>query len=373
MNDSISTLRNLVAEKPVLYGGKVCDKYELLPLMDRRYAEGGLRTQGKFKINIVDKPLVTFITVVRNNEKTLKRCMESVWNQSYDNIEYILIDGASTDGTVKIIQEYSNLIDYYVSEKDNGIYDGMNKALSVASGTIITLLNSDDWADKDAAKNAVKIYNEQNYDLLAGAGVVYKCDGTVAFNWVPRNINKGTVFSGVPMLHQAIYATRNCYETTGAYDVLYKIAADYKWILKAFDKNLRISRVNTLFANFMLGGASANKDLDLNERLKLIKEYYPYLTDEEAFTLYNELDITVFWNSPYHCKDESILSSLLKKYKDKLDLVLAIGEALLVRYSQLQQFYNPEHRGDLSYKEKIRENVNLLRFFIKKIKSIVRL
>src|SRR4030066_740784 len=101
--------------------------------------EGGLRTKGYYKNSLINKPLVTIITVVYNGEKHLENTIHSVINQSYNNLEYIIVDGESSDRTIDIIRRYETSIDYWVSEKDDGIYDAMNKGIKLSKGLYVGL------------------------------------------------------------------------------------------------------------------------------------------------------------------------------------------------------------------------------------------
>ncbi|MDM3862941.1 MAG: glycosyltransferase family 2 protein, partial [Aphanizomenon gracile PMC644.10] len=133
------------------------------------FGEGGLRTKGFFKTSSPELPLVSIITVVFNGEKYIEQTIQSVINQSYSNIEYIIIDGASTDETVSIIRKYDNQISYWISEPDNGIYSAMNKALSIATGDWIFFLGSDDILFDGEVIN--KIFHSQKYldvDIIFG-------------------------------------------------------------------------------------------------------------------------------------------------------------------------------------------------------------
>ncbi|MCI5150423.1 MAG: glycosyltransferase [Candidatus Electrothrix sp. MAN1_4] len=115
-----------------------------LPEGEGRQGEGGLRTQGYFKRSLRDKPLITVITVVFNGAQHLEETILSVIGQTYDNVEYIIIDGGSTDGTLDIIRQYEHAVDYWVSEKDEGIYDAMNKGIRLFNGNWINFMNSGD-------------------------------------------------------------------------------------------------------------------------------------------------------------------------------------------------------------------------------------
>lgn len=340
MSFDISTLRNFSQERSIYcQKNKVCARFFSIPVETGKIAEGGLRLAGKFKAGTQAQPLVTFITVVWNNKKTLQKCMESVWKQTYQNIEYIVVDGGSTDGTLELLEAHKDKIDYYISQKDNGIYDAMNKALSVAGGDLITLLNSDDWAEPDAAQEAMNLYLSERYDYLGGAGNVYQENGNLAFVWEPRKINTGTIFYGAPMLHQSVYATRSCYEHVGQFDGSYKIIADYKQMIDVYFANLKISRTNQIFANFMLGGASADKAVDLEERLRLICSYFSFLTREEALELHESLDVTLFWNGLNSLEAQEKLSCYVERYSDQPLLLKAISEAMILRYTELKKIF----------------------------------
>jgi len=132
----------------------------LSPTSDCR-TEGGLRTRGFTKRDVVSKPLVTVVTVVFNGAQRIENTIRSVANQTYDNIEYIIIDGGSTDGTLDIVREFAEGIDYWVSERDRGIYDAMNKGINAANGEWINFMNSGDtFCSKESVADTVKEFSE---------------------------------------------------------------------------------------------------------------------------------------------------------------------------------------------------------------------
>lgn len=143
---------------------------------------GGLRTRGITKSSQPNKPLITVVTVVYNGEATLEQTIQSVVNQTYDNVEYIIIDGASTDGTLDIIKKYEDKIDYWQSEPDKGIYDAMNKGIKLAKGEWINFMNAGDVFYNN---NTLETVFKQNYskdaDVIYGDCVQVRMDGTEVF------------------------------------------------------------------------------------------------------------------------------------------------------------------------------------------------
>ena len=146
LNKEYSTTRLVTKGKPEIIKN-TGDEFEsvlFLPEGENKKGEGGLRTKGYFKKSYEDKPLISIITVVYNGDKYLEETVQSVLSQTYDNVEYIIIDGASTDGTIDIIRKYEDQIDYWVSERDKGMYDAMNKGIDAASGELINFMNAGD-------------------------------------------------------------------------------------------------------------------------------------------------------------------------------------------------------------------------------------
>ena len=162
MENSFSTIKNLTKIKQPYFDKNINVQYS-------KYLNcGGLRTLGHFKKNLNDKPLISIITTSLNSSKTIEKTILSVLNQTYDNVEFIIIDGNSSDGTINIIKKYEKFIDFWVSEKDDGIFDGMNKGIKFSSGDIIGILNSDDEYTKDALQ-LTKKYFEKKIDYLFGS------------------------------------------------------------------------------------------------------------------------------------------------------------------------------------------------------------
>ena len=214
----------------------------------------------------------SIITPCYNSEKTIKRTIESVVNQSYKNIEYILIDGGSKDKTVEIIQEYQSKypkLIKYISEKDSGIYDAMNKGIKLATGDIVGIVNSDDYYELDALKN---IYN--NYDYSNEYLIIYGMIRAIKNDKEYMVYNRNHEFLNEQMInHPACFVTKKTYDDFGLYSLKYKLSSDYEFMLRCFNnKKVKFKGINNIISNFSYGGASGSPKA-LYENAQLKKEY----------------------------------------------------------------------------------------------------
>ncbi len=220
------------------------------------------------------KPTLSVITVVFNNAADIERTMLSVIDQTYPAIEYIVIDGQSTDGTLKIIQQYKERIVKLVSEKDEGIYDAMNKGLALATGDYVLFMNSaDEFYANDtvekvfaAAPDADIYYGETEMINDKGGSLGQRRHKAPEhFNW--RSFNYGMSVS-----HQAIYIRRSI---TEPFDRRYQLSADIDWIIRAAKKATKIVNVHRYVAKYQVGGMSKAKHRQsLFERFDIMKRYY---------------------------------------------------------------------------------------------------
>ncbi|MDP9046562.1 MAG: glycosyltransferase [Bacteroidota bacterium] len=220
------------------------------------------------------KPTLSVITVVFNNAADIERTLLSVINQSYPAIEYIVIDGQSTDGTLESIQRNKDRISKIISEKDEGIYDAMNKGLALATGDYVIFMNS---ADEFYANNTVEkvfatlpdadiYYGEtEMIDATGGSLGQRRHKAPAQFNW--RSFNYGMNVS-----HQAIYIRRSI---TEPFDHRYQLSADIDWIIRAAKKAEKIVNVNRYVARYKVGGMSKAKHRQsLLERFDIMKRHY---------------------------------------------------------------------------------------------------
>jgi glycosyltransferase involved in cell wall biosynthesis len=197
--------------------------------------KGGLRSRGILKSSLASKPLISVITVVYNGEKTLKDTIESVMMQTYENIEYIIIDGGSSDGTVDILKQYDHVIDYWHSEKDGGMYDAMNKGIALSSGEYVGMLNSDDFfANSDVLQNVVDTFCQTQTDAVFSCLNIVDKDnlGKILRKYRVTKFNSELMRIGVMPPHPTFYCKKSCYNDAGMYRTDYKIAADFEILVR---------------------------------------------------------------------------------------------------------------------------------------------
>ena len=218
------------------------------------------------------RPLVSIVTVVYNGEKHLEESIKSVINQTYDNVEYIIIDGGSTDGTVDIIKKYEDKIDYWVSEKDGGIYDAMNKGIVISHGKIIGIVNADDLIYPDTLAKVSQAF--KNDEVMFTYGQVDLADENSKIFDIAKSIGlqslKYRLFRHMPFLHPTMFVKKSVYEKIGLYDTNYKLSADYDFILRIIENKMQGIRLDFSSGMFRLGGQSGGVQSYLeNHRLLL--------------------------------------------------------------------------------------------------------
>jgi glycosyltransferase involved in cell wall biosynthesis len=177
-----------------------------------------------------------------------------VINQIYDNVEYIIIDGGSTDSTLEIIKKYEKFIDYWTSEKDRGIYDAMNKGIKLAHGQIIGIINSDDWYELDALWLAYEEYSKTNADVIYGEMNVYKDNIFYFKSGIAINLNG--LKKGMIINHPTVFVKKDVYDNYDAFSIKYKIASDWELMVRYWKADLKFSAINKPIANLRLGGES---------------------------------------------------------------------------------------------------------------------
>lgn len=207
---------------------------------------------------------VTVITAVLNNKDTIVDAIESVLSQTYKDIEHIVIDGASVDGTVELVRSYGDKIDKIVSEPDEGIYDALNKGISLATGDVIGFLNSDDiYAHDRVIEKIAETFNREKVDSTYGdLNYVKREDiSKVVRHWKSHLFSEEKLRQGWMPPHPTFYVKREIYEKYGMFDTSFEIAADYDSILRFLGKHqISTAYIHGVLVKMRLGGVS-NRDL----------------------------------------------------------------------------------------------------------------
>ena len=203
---------------------------------------------------------VSVITISYNAESTIEETIQSVVNQKYKDVEYILIDGASKDGTLKIIEKYKDRIHNVLSEPDNGVYDAMNKGIALATGDLIAILNADDvYVDSDVIGNVVNALQNSGADSCYGnLEYVDRLNSLkVKRLWISGNYHKESFMNGWMPPHPAFFAKRKLYTEFGSFNTLLKTSADYELILRfLFRHNVSTVYLNQVLVKMKIGGQS---------------------------------------------------------------------------------------------------------------------
>lgn len=224
---------------------------------------------------------ISIITATYNSEAHIADCVRSVNSQTYDNIEHIIIDGASKDNTVKIIEETPNRVAKIVSEPDKGIYDAMNKGIRMATGDVIGILNSDDFfTSDDVIEKVVDTFNNNDIDALYGdVHFVDPNDLNKCVRYYSSAIFKPPLFRfGFMPAHPSFYMKRECYEKHGLYALDYKISSDFDLLVRYILKEkINCKYLKKDFVTMRTGGVSTenfNSRVTLNrEIVKACKKY----------------------------------------------------------------------------------------------------
>ena len=207
---------------------------------------------------------LSIITVVYNNERTITDAIESVLGQTYKNIEYIVVDGNSTDGTLERIEPYRGNIHHFVSERDNGIYDAMNKGLALATGDVIGILNSDDvYADPEILERIMSAFKQDpKLDLIYGDLVYVKPDNlsNIVRYWQSAPYYERFFADGHVPPHPSLFVKNKVYQRAGFFNITMQLAADYELMLRVFKKyDFKSKYIASVFVKMRLGG-STNKN-----------------------------------------------------------------------------------------------------------------
>ena len=203
---------------------------------------------------------ISIITTTYNSASTIEQTIQSVLNQSYTNIEYIIVDGSSTDGTLSIVERYKAQLSKIISEKDNGIYDAINKGIELATGDIIGILHSDDfYINSTVIEQVANTFNQNQCDgLYANLYYVDKDDtNKIKRKWNSGNYSEGAFLNGWMPPHPTFFVKKEMYTKYGKYNLQFATAADYELMLRFIHKNkIKLAYLNEFIVKMRTGGKS---------------------------------------------------------------------------------------------------------------------
>ena len=219
------------------------------------------------------KPRISIITVAYNAESYIEDTIQSVISQTYDQIEYIIIDGQSKDGTLEICKKYKDHINILISEPDNGLYDAMNKGIAMASGEVIGILNADDFYNSNEVLSEVaEAFNNESIDLTYGDLVYVNPDDTdkVTRTWISGPYKKKAFLRGWMPPHPTFFIRKKHYDQYGTYLLELTSSADYELMLRMMHRHeLKAEYIDKVLVRMRTGGVS---NASIKNRLKANRE-----------------------------------------------------------------------------------------------------
>jgi glycosyltransferase len=223
---------------------------------------------------------ISIITPCYNSEKTIENTLQSVLSQNYDNVEYIIIDGASTDKTSKIIKCYADRITYFVSEPDNGIYHAINKGIRLATGDVIGLIHSDDELYSTSVFSKIaEVFEYNKSDIVYGNGIYVNSlhPEKIVRNWISGKYRTEKIEQGWFPLHPTVYVKRKVFDACGLYNESYKISADIDMMIRMLYKhNFKVHYLNEYIVRMQMGGISTSFKSQIYKWKEDIRIYRSY-------------------------------------------------------------------------------------------------
>lgn len=228
----------------------------------------------------MEKNTISVVTVCLNAVDTIEETIQSVLGQSYVEIEYIIIDGGSTDGTLDIIQKYREKISHFVSEPDTGLYNAMNKGIGYATGNYIHFLNADDYfCDTEVLSDvATAASNDEDLEFIYGNILVLDFKGVITRPRLPPvKLNRKTLLTQGGVSQPALFASRNLFQRTGGlFSEKYKVISDYDWIYHRVKEGVNSKHIDRDIVVFRLGGVSSAVNHQAERKDYLRNNYSPW-------------------------------------------------------------------------------------------------
>jgi glycosyltransferase involved in cell wall biosynthesis len=235
------------------------------------------------------EPLISVITVVFNNKDHIEKTILSIAAQTFKNYEHIIIDGASTDGTLDIINKYKSRLGYFISEPDKGIYDAMNKGIKAAKGKYLWFMNSGDLIESPETMQAI-FSEEQDADVYYGETLLMDESGKIigtrsekSTRKLPRQLKAGDMKYGMVVSHQSIIVKRSI---APEYNLEYRCSADIDWVITSLKRSKKIINCHRILSKYLIGGFSIkNQRKSWNERYQIYCKQYGLLLSWWAHTV----------------------------------------------------------------------------------------
>lgn len=224
----------------------------------------------------MDNPKISVVTVVYNSKALIENTVKSIINQSYNHIEYIVVDGGSTDGTIDILNSYKKNISTLISEPDHGIYDAMNKGIRLATGDFVVFINSGDkFSSPDILENIFSNPEAASADVVYGDTDITDSEGNIIHSRrhrPPESLNWKSFKRGMLVCHQSFIARRNLVES---YNLNYRYAADFDWCIRILKKSKSVYNSRQVISLFLEGGQTRKTIVPgLKERFKIMRHHY---------------------------------------------------------------------------------------------------
>jgi glycosyltransferase involved in cell wall biosynthesis len=273
------------------------------------------------------EPLISIVTVCLNAEKYLERCITSVISQTYKNVEYIIVDGGSTDGTLEIIEKYGSKITRWISENDRGIYDAMNKGIEMCRGDYIGLLNSDDYYAENALQIiADAICNNDDVDVMYGNTMILRDNGNFL-----KKYNHANLFDDMVINHSTCFIKSAIYNLH-KYDFTLKIAADYGLLLRLMHDGKRFMYIDQTITYYSPYGVSSTPLFcTVIERFKIRSQYSLMFASAKFYK-----DFISYCDLYYYCKS-SKYKEMLKSYKYLHTILCSIKNCIKPLFLKLKK------------------------------------
>ena len=270
---------------------------------------GGLRLRGVDAKTGAVSTLVSVVTVLRNSAPTFTRTFRSVCSQDHPGLEYVVVDGGSTDGTLGILQDSQDRIGLWISEADQGISDAFNKGIALSRGEIVGLINGDDWYEPGAVRAIVAEMQRTGADIACGRLQYWEGDNkTYLVESDPAQLDRGMTVG-----HPTVFVRRECYEKYGLYRLDFRLAMDYEWLLRAKAASARFVIIDRCLANMQGGGVGDRRWRDSQREVAKARSLHVEGADN-AFAYHAYVARRLFIGSVRRLLDASGLGILRRMY-----------------------------------------------------------